>query len=458
MIVQDGILLKIEENDFTSDNILIIPDNVVQISEDALQSHIDIEGSYTLKIGKNLTENISFSQFYDAKAFIVHPDNPAFSSDEHGVLFNKDKTTLICCPKYNTYNSFSSTYEIPASVKKIGDFAFYQNNYYNVNISDSVQDIGKSAFAKSGIETVMLPKNLKTIGKQAFEYTKAHITVPSDIAYIGEHAFRGCRIQDVKFEPTEKNITLETQKTNGIYMVEKISSFENQMFSGKIELAYESLPSSRLGSRPDYTQVLSDKLAQHNITPEKDSTIMFIVTINQPLDIKDEHEFRSQTFKWAKDTIGKENLISKPEPYWSEDGSYKIEVWATPIIEGELREEQFFNNIVQNPPFKDILISYDISSNTLFPSGEARQAAVIAVASGEMTAEEAIKAFSVPETESSSPEMDSIFDVEDTSEEYVDLNDGFEDDAPKQEYDPQNLKYEDKDCNDISFDDISFDD
>ena len=51
----------------------------------------------------------------------VHPDNPAFAS-ENGVLFNKDKTTLLLYP---TGRRDDDVYVIPDTVVKIARFAFY---------------------------------------------------------------------------------------------------------------------------------------------------------------------------------------------------------------------------------------------------------------------------------------------------------------------------------------------
>jgi hypothetical protein len=53
------------------------------------------------------------------QAIHVDEDNPYYSSDEYGILFNKDKTTLICCP-----NRFRPSYTIPDSVTTIGRGAF----------------------------------------------------------------------------------------------------------------------------------------------------------------------------------------------------------------------------------------------------------------------------------------------------------------------------------------------
>jgi len=68
--------------------------------------------------------------------------NEAYSSDECGVLFNKDKSALIVCP-----GAYSGAYTVPDSVTSIGSHAF--DNCYgltSVTIPDSVTSIEDSAF------------------------------------------------------------------------------------------------------------------------------------------------------------------------------------------------------------------------------------------------------------------------------------------------------------------------
>ena len=73
----------------------------------------------------------------------VKEGNPNYSSDEYGVLFNKDKTLLIQYPIGNTRTS----YTIPDSVTSIGDSAFSGcTGLTSITIPDSVTSIGEDAF------------------------------------------------------------------------------------------------------------------------------------------------------------------------------------------------------------------------------------------------------------------------------------------------------------------------
>ena len=73
----------------------------------------------------------------------VDPANTTYSSED-GVVFNKDKTTLIQYPKGNTRTS----YIIPSSVTSIGDSAFEDcSGLTSITIPEGVTSIGDYAFS-----------------------------------------------------------------------------------------------------------------------------------------------------------------------------------------------------------------------------------------------------------------------------------------------------------------------
>ena len=73
----------------------------------------------------------------------VAEGNNDYSSDASGVLFNKDKTTLVQCP-----GAISGSYAIPDSVTLIDNGAFQGcTSLTSVTIPDSVTIIGDSAFS-----------------------------------------------------------------------------------------------------------------------------------------------------------------------------------------------------------------------------------------------------------------------------------------------------------------------
>ena len=87
----------------------------------------------------------AFSSCASLTGIWVAEGNSHYVSDASGVLFNKDKTTLVQCP-----GAFA-VYTIPGSVTSIGDDAFSGcASLTSVTIPDSVTSIGNYAFSCCG--------------------------------------------------------------------------------------------------------------------------------------------------------------------------------------------------------------------------------------------------------------------------------------------------------------------
>ena len=95
----------------------------------------------------------------------VESDNTKYSSQD-GVLFNKDKTTIVCYPAGKT----ETTYTTPESVTSIGSSAFYDcSSLTSVTIGNSVKSIGNYAFGMcSGFTTLTIGSGVENIGTNAF--------------------------------------------------------------------------------------------------------------------------------------------------------------------------------------------------------------------------------------------------------------------------------------------------
>lgn len=166
-----------------------------------------------LFIPKNLI-NIGDGAFGKQKHYEVDGENVAFAS-ENGVLFNKDKSTLISYPVLKE----AYRYTIPDGVVTISSYAFAQaGKLKQVSLSKSVETIENCAFQIcSALEKVSLPETVKTIGKYAFSDCDAlvkvdlptkltniseglfshcnnltEIFIPKDVTAIGDHAFSMC--------------------------------------------------------------------------------------------------------------------------------------------------------------------------------------------------------------------------------------------------------------------------
>jgi len=120
----------------------------------------------------------------------VGNDNTTYSSVD-GVLFNKDKTTLVMYPMGK-----QGTYSIPNSVTSIGEMAFYYcTGLTSVTIGGGVTSIGDFAFCGcTGLTSVTIGDGVTSIGEMAFYGCTdlMSVTIPNSVTSIGYGAFWDC--------------------------------------------------------------------------------------------------------------------------------------------------------------------------------------------------------------------------------------------------------------------------
>ena len=201
-----------------------IPNSVTSIDKYAFSectslTSVTIPNSVT-SIGRG-----AFSNCAALTGIWVTEGNSHYSSDASGVLFSKDKTTLVQCPGtlaactipdsvtsigYDAFCNCKSltSVTIPDSVTSIGEYAFYNcTSLTSVTFPDSVTSIGKYAFCDcSSLTSVTIPDSVTSIVGSAFAgcTSLTNVTIPDSVTSIGDWAFSGCRsLTDVYFTGTE---------------------------------------------------------------------------------------------------------------------------------------------------------------------------------------------------------------------------------------------------------------
>jgi len=158
-----------------------LPASLVKLQSGAFRNCLALE-SIMIPAGVTLIGNNAFQGCLALKNIEIDAANKDFST-VGGVLFNKDKTQLICYPGGRT----DAEYTIPEGVKTIGFAAFNQRSISSLYTSDPVSN--------TYLKTINLPASVETLGNSAFEelVEMTSFVIPAGVTSIGNGTFRSCR-------------------------------------------------------------------------------------------------------------------------------------------------------------------------------------------------------------------------------------------------------------------------
>ena len=169
---------------------VIIEDGVTSIGNCAFYN---CESLTNITIPDSVTSIGSYAFYYcnSLTSIIVDENNKNYSSLD-GVLFNKDKTALVCYPAGKT----NTSYTIPNSVTSISYGAFCGcSSLTSITIPDSVTNIDSYAFnACSNLTSITIPDSVKNISDNVFSNCSSltSITIPDSVTNIGASTFYYC--------------------------------------------------------------------------------------------------------------------------------------------------------------------------------------------------------------------------------------------------------------------------
>lgn len=162
--------------------------------------------------------------------------------------------------------------KLPATLKRIGNSAFYLSNLHTVSfaVDSQLESIGTEAFKGTKIEQIVIPESVRTIGIGCFYtcydltslslpsmlneipnkmciycYDLENVTLPSSLTRIGDNAFKQCYKQNPRFP---NNITYigyhayEACAVNELILPENCTELGEGAFHSCPNLEYIELP------------------------------------------------------------------------------------------------------------------------------------------------------------------------------------------------------------------------
>ena len=193
-----------------ADTSYTVPSSVEHINHNAFPLYVTTE---SITIPKSVKE-ISIRSFgcNSLQSINVDNDNENYSSAD-GVLFDKNKTTILIYPN----NKAGTSYVVPSSVECISSMAFEASGVVNVTMTNNVKKIGQFAFGECDkLESIVLSENIDRIEKALFSECSSlkSIDIPNKVKLIERNAFDGCT------------------SLNNVTIGKKVNTIEQNAFSG----------------------------------------------------------------------------------------------------------------------------------------------------------------------------------------------------------------------------------
>ena len=192
LTLPEGLVAIGEEafSDCTSLPAVSFPSSVKSIGE---QSFCRCKAIQRIEIPAGV-ESIGYDAFQECSAltgFVVDAANEHFSAGDDGVLFDKDKKTLLCYP-----GGKEGSYAIPQGVTAVGECAFIAcSKLTDITFPSGVTAIGNAAFQWcKGITSLVIPEGVTAIEPYTFYRCEKleKVVFPKGLVTIGEAALQLC--------------------------------------------------------------------------------------------------------------------------------------------------------------------------------------------------------------------------------------------------------------------------
>ncbi len=183
--------------------------------------------------------------------FNVDSNNPNYSSDENGVLFNKAKTELLQYPLGNSRKS----YTVPDSVTIIDSYSFADSKFLETILfgtGTQLKIIGDGAFECTvSLKSMVIPDGVVTLGDYLFSDSAEliSVTIPYGVTSISEEMFYYCqKLESVTIPNSVTSIGdsafYECESLESITIPNSVTSIGDSAFEVCINLDNVTIPKS----------------------------------------------------------------------------------------------------------------------------------------------------------------------------------------------------------------------
>ena len=195
-----------------------IPEGVINIGECAFAYCRSLTEIF-IPASVSELDGAAFSGCTNLQKIYVSEDNPYYANDDAGIVYNKEKTSMVCVP-----GGVSGHVTIPDGVTMIDHEAFRGRcNLTGVTIPDSVTYINLGAFYDcDGLTEIIIPDSVTVLREYVFSYCSSltrvelsnninyiayglfnecknlsEVVIPAGVTYIGGYAFSQCPLTEI---------------------------------------------------------------------------------------------------------------------------------------------------------------------------------------------------------------------------------------------------------------------